>query len=206
MGGAHDRRGKSKLIVSDNIPAVLKTLRGTLYKQIPYAVSRALNDTAKDVQAELVRLLPRYLDRPTPFTEKAFAVRFSNKSHLVATIFIKPIQERYLRRQIEGGHGVTKIKPIDVKLNKYGNVPGLRGGRKVAQLLAKSNTFRAVINGTDGIWQRQKKGPLKLLLVMNAQIKHSPRFPFYKIGEQVAAQNIEANARKAVLNAIRTAR
>ncbi len=43
--------------------------------------------------------LEKVLDRPTPFTRKAYAMRRSTKRRLEARVFIKAIQARYLEAQ-----------------------------------------------------------------------------------------------------------
>lgn len=74
-------------------------------QQIPYALSRALNDTARDViEAERLHMVSVF-DRPTRWTLNAFRVERSSKSNLVATVERKSAVGRrfYLEVQAEGG-------------------------------------------------------------------------------------------------------
>lgn len=192
-------------MATSNIDEVLRKLNGSLKRQIPFAMSKALNDTTFDAKRDLEAGLHRHLDNPTPFTIRAFGVRRSSKTKLTATIFIKDIQAEYLRYAIDGGRRDKNVQPVNIRVNKYGNIPGLRGGRKIAKLLAKPNTFKANINGTIGIWQRNKSG-LKLLATLDSKPVYKKRYPFEDIGIRSFKRHLLPNARKSVINAIRTAR
>lgn len=188
-----------------NTDEVLRQLRGKLERQIPFAVSKALNDTGKQIQQDLAQDLERLLDRPTPFTKRAFGLKRATKTSPRITIFIKDIQAQYLQYAISGGRRDEKVQPVNTRLNKYGNIPGLRGNRKIRALLARPDTFNGRINGTEGIWQRTKSG-LKLLMVFDQTPTYQRRFPFRVLTVRSFKRNIYANTRKAVIQAIRTAR
>jgi len=112
-------------------------------RQVPFALSQALNDTAKDVTEAWGLEVEQKLDRPTPFTKKGTYVRRATKARPVAEVGYKPIQAAYLRKQYEGGTRRPKRRAILVpeaqRLNKYGNMP--KGA--VAKVLARSDTFVA---------------------------------------------------------------
>jgi len=189
-----------------DIKQATRKLRGAQRKQIPFATAKALTDTAWDVAKEEKRQLPMKLDRPTPFTQKAFGVKRATKRSLVATVFIKPIQAAYLGLQIRGGVRKPKSRafpvPVNQRLNKYGNMT--RG--KIAKLLAKPDHFSGTINGVGGIYQRQKKGGVKLIIAWEDQAHYRPRFPFYKIGKGKARAVIARNMKRALDKALRTAK
>lgn len=103
-------------------------------KQVAFAASRAINDAANKVRAEMPSVLERELDRPKPFTTKSSTfIRYSSRDKLEAFVGIKPLQAAYLRPLIEGG--VRKDKPIEQRflgrqfvptenlpVDQYGNV------------------------------------------------------------------------------------
>jgi hypothetical protein len=180
-------------------------------KQAPFAMSLALNATAKTIQKDLTNALPVYFVKPTPFTMKAFGVSNSRKNNLKAVVFVKAIQEKYLKYGIEGGSkspdGKAHLLPATIRLNKYGNIPSKRGGRKVEMLLAKPNVFQGVVRGQAGIWQRSKRGKLKLLLAFNSRpVKYKKRFPFKRIAESTGKREIEKNLKVAMTKALKTMR
>jgi hypothetical protein len=108
-----------------NIREVERGLSDFAKRQLPFAVSLALNDTAADVAKNAEKGLAKRLDRPTPFTRRAFAVLRSSRARLAAAVFAKDAQAAYLRFQEEGGErrpkGRAIVVPVNVRLNKFGN-------------------------------------------------------------------------------------
>jgi len=98
-------------------------------KQVPFAISRALNETANDVRKAIPVKLASVFDRPTPFTTSANAmfIKPATKTRLVASVVFKDRQASYLRYQFEGGIRQPTRKalrlPSAIKLNEYGNLP-----------------------------------------------------------------------------------
>jgi hypothetical protein len=119
-------------------------------KQVPFALSRALNKTAEDMKAEMVREMPSRMDRPTPFTMNALYIRYANKGRLAAEIGYKDKSQagkgnpaaNWMQPQVEGGPRNIKrferalqmrnilprgmyIAPGEAcPLDAYGNIPG----------------------------------------------------------------------------------
>lgn len=190
---------------------VIKAFQDLAQKQMPFAASLALNETAQDAKNAVTKQIEKKLDRPTRFTLNAVGVRRASKRNLKATVFIKDIQAEYLQYAIEGGTRKPKDKalvvPRDIRLNKYGNIPGLRGGKKIAALLNKPNTFMGTIKGQSGIWQRTNKNKrLKLLLAFEDKIEYRKRLDFHKIVAGVAKNRLQRNLKRALEHAVRTAR
>lgn len=180
-------------------------------KQLPFAIAKSLTKTAQDVKAESERQLERKLDRPTPFTRRAFGLRRATKTRQVATVFIKDIQAEYLEYAIEGGTRSPERKanlvPVSIRLNKYGNIPSKAKGRKIRALLAKPNVFQGTVRGVSGIWERTNKNTrLKLLIRFEDTVKYKPRFNFYGLARGVASKRMPRNFNQAMAEAIRTAR
>lgn len=192
--------------VTSDLKHLERRLTNIEKKQLPFATARALTNTAKLVQQDEIKQLEKDIDRPTPFTKRAFYVRSAKKKHLVATVGIKEIQANYLGLQIQGGtqrpKGKALVQPANIRLNKYGNLT--KG--KIKKLLAKTNVFSANINGTAGIWQRDKKGRLKLLIRYKERQQHTKRFQFYETGLKSARRNFFSEFKKSFDAAIKTAR
>ncbi|MFL9926012.1 hypothetical protein PQR62_17175 [Herbaspirillum lusitanum] len=112
--------------VSHNIGEQAKSLKASA-KQIPFAAAKGLTATAKDAQGKLTSALPNQLDRPTPFTMKAFGIEPATKQKLYAKVFVKQDQLKYLGFQIAGGVRTpvrrALVVPKGVRLNQYGNRP-----------------------------------------------------------------------------------
>ena len=60
--------------IKADVDGCLKDLKKVVEKQIPYAISLALNRTAFDCKDEIRKLLPSIFDRPTPWVLNALKV------------------------------------------------------------------------------------------------------------------------------------
>jgi hypothetical protein len=168
---------------------------------MPYAISRALNDAAKEAVKDLNASTSSYFDRPTKFTQRGYTVTgYSNKTNLTATLNLRPLQARYLVPSIKGGirpqrpserkaPGISAWRPgLDAKLNASGNiskahaVKALQGGPGLFRL----NTAQGKLK--PGVYQRMAKGKIKNILSFNALPNISRRWPI----DQVAGKSIGA--------------
>ena len=199
--------------IEHNVKEAVRLMSVKQNKQVPFAASMAINFTADDVAQEVTRQMDRYLDRPTPFTKKAFvnnAGRFkgkrATKRRLEAIIIAGTAQARYLSWAIFGGTrntGANKnlIPSWTANLNKYGNIPGKRKG-----VANKPKHFEAEINGVRGIWQRLSTSELRLVALVNDKATYKPLFPIFKIAKQITRKNFSKNFDKAMKQAMRTAK
>lgn len=176
--------------------------------QLPFAISRALNDTAEDVKQAWEGDILRRLDRPTPFTQRAVFIQRSTKSRLVAVVGIKDTQAEYLRWQVTGGTQSARRRAIPLpagqRRNRYGNAP--RGAIKRA--LSKPNTFSGTVRGVSGIWQRMrsKSRPLKLLFAYEPRTTYSARLNLERPALSTARRVAQGHLARRVAEALATAR
>ena len=192
--------------VKTNIDQVIRTLDQRFRKQIPFATSKALTATAKDVQRALTEEINQVFDRPTPFTQRAIGMTASNKQTLTAKVFIKDIQAAYLKLEVSGGTRLPAkraiVIPVEVARNQYGNMT--RG--KLKQLLARKDVFSGTVRGIPGIWQRNRKGGVKLLIAYTPRAQYKRLYPFYEIAKREVERKLLPNFREAFAYAIATAR
>lgn len=186
---------------------------GKLSNQVPFATSLAMNNTAVDIQTvEKVKIVSD-LDEPTPQVIKSIRVQRSNKRNLNAAVFVLPAISEFLRFNIVGGvrapRGQTEAVPVQIRLNKYGNIPGRRQN-KIAKLLAKPDTFSGVVRGVPGIYQRgrgrMRNKTVKLLLAYESRTTYRPRFPFYRYAQQTLNRVWRRQFNVAISRALRSAR
>ena len=91
-----------------------KAIRWTdqMTKQLPFAISQALNATAFDARQSINASTRQYFDRPNRFTQSAFFVQRSSKRNLEAVVFAEAApgkdRARYLRYGIQGGQRTQK--------------------------------------------------------------------------------------------------
>ena len=191
-----------------------------LQGQMPYAASRALNDSAKKAAESLNASTTQYFDRPTPFTRNAYRVSsFSNKRTLEAVLAPKPIQARYLTPSIVGG--VRPQRPSEVRLGGIAPAwsPGLDARRNASGNMSKAAVVKALQGGGQfftvknqqgklrpGVYQRMKRGAVKSILSFNRLPSIPKRWPV----ERIALASLNASwaplLNKYMEEALRTAK
>ena len=189
--------------------------------QMPYAASRALNDAAKQVAADLNKSTDRYFDRPTRFTQNAYRVSMrSSKANLVAEVRPKPIQERYLLPSIRGG-----IRPQRPSERRLGGIsPAWRPGRdaKLSETtgnMSKAAALKALKGGPDlftlrdkrgklrpGVFQRIKGKGIKSILSFNKLPNIPKRWPIERIARDSLNASWTPLINRYLAEALRTAR
>ena len=201
--------GGFSIDISHNIKDVKKTLTRLQRKQIPFAAAKALTETARDAQRAVTKQIPQKIDRPTRFTMNAIGFNRANKRTLTSEVFVKPIQNKYLKYPIDGGVRTvggtgTGVPTKNKKLNQFGNIPGRKGG-----LVKGKNQFIATIGSISGVWQRfgGKKNPqVKLVVAFEKQVHYKKRLPFYKIAAHTAANQFPKRFHQSIKLALATAR
>lgn len=200
---------------------VKRFLRNVQIKQIPFATARAITLTLNVAQRDVLRQLDKDIDRPTPFTRRAFRVDGAKKDTLTGRLYAQRKQNEYLRWAIFGGVRLPKGQafalrpakpgPKGIRLNRYGNVP--KGQQARAQLAR--GAFSATIGGVAGIWKapgKTKSGKLRkgsrmqLVLAYERQAVYRPRYRFFERGQNSIRVNWPRIFNKSFRDAIRTAR
>lgn len=203
--------GISMLIsVKSDVDKAVRLL-GVMGKQIPFAASLAMNDTITQVQKVEKAAAKRELDNPRPNTIKGIRISRSNKRNLRAAVFVIPAVDSFLRYQVQGGtrspRGRAEAVPVSIKLNRYGNISGRRGG-KLAKLLKRPDTFSGVVKGVAGIWQRgngRNKATLKLLVAYEERVIYKPRYRFYYHAERTVDRVWSRNFIRSIKKSLVTA-
>lgn len=200
------------LRVDSNIKDVERGLSNFARSQVPFATSRAINDTLADVQKNEAAKLPRRLDRPTPFTRKAFAILRSSKARLGGAVFAKDAQAEYLQYaetpQARRPNGESLVVPVGQRLNKYGNMP--RRALDRAQQGGKAFASRRGGHLAPGIYRRaggKRSRKLKLLAAFEPVARYTvKRLRFQDGARKTAAAQIARRFGERLAEAIRTAR
>jgi len=197
-----------QISLHSNLRDVERDLSDAARRQLPFATSLALNATAGEIQKNETRRLDKRLDRPTPFTKKAYAIRRSSKRRLEARVFVKPIQARYLRMQEEGGtrrpKGRAIVLPQKARVNKYGNLP--RGS--VKRQVSKPNVFSGRPKGSGrgpGVYRRQGRKLIKLVSY-TGRASYEPRLGFRQSAAKTAARRFPVHFERSLRKAFSTRR
>ncbi|WP_420406923.1 hypothetical protein [Hoeflea sp.] len=171
--------------VVSNAAAFRKGVR-QVRNDVRFAQAKALTATARELVNVSNRHTVRAFDRPTRFTQNSAGMRWATKQNLKARVFIKSIQAGYL--ELEETGGVRKPKrqflpvPANARRNKFGNM----GRRQLATMLARPDHFIAEINGTVGVWKRERRGGLKLMVTFTPTAKYEKRFNWRRTMERNA--------------------
>lgn len=176
-------------------------------RQVPYATALALSATVRDdLVPEARKLVGERIDRPSPFTQRAWRYAGARKRRLTAVIFAAPIQAGYLSWLEEGGVQLPRkrahVIPVGQRRNQYGNMP--RG--RVQALLARADTFSGTVRGIGGIWQRRRNGTLKLLVRYADTTRYQPLLGFHERMMRAAPAAFERRFSQSLATAISTAR
>jgi hypothetical protein len=206
------RSGVSVLLLHADVSELAERLGHYASRQLPFAMSRALNDTGDAVAKRLNDETLVAFDRPTPFTQRAFAVlKRSDKQTAAVVVGARPIQEEYLRLQVTGGTRIPKGKallvPRRAELNAYGNLPR----SALRRLLARKDVFVArrrdprTRHLEPGLYQRWD-GRLIPLIAFEDQAQYERRFRFEEVAKAEAIARLPDALATRLAEAISTAR
>jgi len=209
-----------------------KAIRWTdaLTKQLPFAISQALNSVGFDARTALKGASRTYFDNPTPFIQNAWRVDKANKRSLMVTVFPEAKREPYLRANITGGRrGIkpfeakyfgeaagglpagSRLVPAVIRRNAQGNVSLAAIKRITAQIqgTGRNSVFIGTPTGGSrppGVYQRGTKGRLVPLFVAVPSATYRPIFPITDIGTKVADRRFGQYLRTSLERALASAR
>ena len=197
-------------------------------RQIPFAARQAATALARQVQQAETAAIPEVFDNPNAFTRRAVASIGATSSNPVARVFVKDKQARYLEpSEVQGlqvlGAGRKILTPVDIRTNASGDIP--KGALSRLIPLGQRSTkgprgyFIGVVNGVNGIWQRQDPKPgakrrrgaalarrLKLLVAFTRPVTVKSDLGFQRRGRELIARNAVQAMSDALKKAMRTAR
>ena len=182
---------------------------GDLYdgmaKQIPFAASRALNDTAFDARREIQNeTLPEALTLRNRFTERSIAVNKAKKTSLVSEA---GSLSWFVARLVTGGttrarrgflHNGRRYLFIPARRTPRGKVPKSRGS--ATPFVIESS------NGTLLLVERRSARRLVTLGFLVDQTTHDAEIPWERDVERVVREQFPRRFAENMEKAIRTAR
>lgn len=116
-----------RLDARDTLAPIIRGVPEIHRRHLPFAIARALTQSAQVAKHEAEEEIRSVFDRPTPFTQRALFVRRAEKTTLAADIHFKDFAPkgvpagRYLAPQIEGTARVTKA--FERRLAAVGAIP-----------------------------------------------------------------------------------
>lgn len=196
--------------------------------QAPFAMAKALTDTAKMAQVAVTEHINTVFDRPTAFTQRAMAFTPANKAELKSSVFVKDVQASYLVTEMEGGvrgfktfeekfttGGSTKVAlpGSGVELNQYGNLSKAKILR-IARDLNTTGKTKRFFSGKpighdrpEGIYARVNYNTkLAPLIVFATDARYEKRFKFSEVAYETIDKTFVANLQAAWEGAVKSMR
>lgn len=192
-----------EIILKDNIKQFTRWLDDVQKKQVPFATSRALNDTAVDGQNSVVAAIPHVFNNRKKWWLKqqptGIKVRFSKKDNLHAAVhtsaYFADIQEKGGTKSPRSSKNLAI--PTNFVPKKYRTSHGAK-----EMLDERSNVFRT----PKGIFRRDRKGATTLLWSFATSAKVPKRFGFFDILEKAVKRRFADNFKKRIDQALASAK
>ena len=218
-----------RLDIKSELPTAIRWT-DTMTKQLPFAISQALNKTAFDMRQAMNGATRQYFKNPVPFTQRAFLVNRSNKRNLTAEVYAERRRARYLRTLITGGDRGQKpvelrylakaeatmprgsvLVPAAINLTAAGNV-SLATLKRIEKQIASKGRNSVFLGRPDGagrppgVYQRTAKGKLRPLMIAVPRARYGKMFPMAEIGQKVIDRRFGDYLRSSLERAVATAR
>lgn len=221
-----------EISVKHDIDRLARWARFIAEDQLPFAAAVALTRTAQDAARELGDVLARYIDKPTPFTQRAWSMLRASKRDLKAVVFAKDAQDKYLRWQVHGGDRAPANKaqklPSQIRLNEFGNIPRgeiarLVAAAKAGKRLTKARASRLGVSSKvdlfygdpgdgmpPGVYKRVVQGERHVLIPMvvfpRRTVHYEPRLPMARVVQGVVQRRFDGHLHDAWRDALASAR
>ena len=196
-------------------------------REIPFVMSHAINRTLIASRKEQQKAMDRQIDGgPTRFTRTGIRYKSSKKRNLQGILYYAA-DRPYMKTIIDGGQVIAKRKklsePVNVRLDKFGNIPSGRGKNKyTARAKGDSKFFLGIPRGRSGerfrgIWKRlgkpgyskrgKARGKIKLMVSWSRGSRSQRKsFNAYKVVQDHAPQYFRRQLAVSLRKAIRTSR
>jgi ribosomal protein L19E len=212
-----------------------RQLTNIAQRQVPFAISQAINAIAAKVVTEETAALTSTFDQPRAFTTKAFTQgssfggQFASKRNPIAVIVAKPIQEAYLApsefdEPQSLGQGKRIRTPVNIRTGTGGNI----SKNEIRKLMAQPDVFIGVVRGINGIWRRPatgkrragargtkgkhrgtvggKRTTLQLLVAFTRPVNVKTDLKYFERAEQIVTKSWNVEFDRAIRRALATAR
>jgi hypothetical protein len=198
-----------KIDVKSNLKQFTKGLNDFKRKQVPFATSRALNNTAFDLRKhQISEVLNKDLSKNTAFYRKLLRVFKSTKTNLEARVFDQ-LGKDYMEK-LTRGYVKTATRGRRVAI-PFGKLYRSRAQRKKAKdLLRNRSNFLIRTKRSGQVFVAKRMGrerfPLDLLLQLKTFANVRKKLFFYEKGEKQVLRTFGKEFIKEFDKALRTAK
>jgi hypothetical protein len=192
-----------------NIPSVLKDI-DRMDRQRPFAISKAINETAKDVQKAEGANLPKKQTIRSDWWKpgRKFGINikpFATKDRLTSTIGTGADWEGLHEKGGTKTPKSSKRLSIPTEAHRGGKEKKMTPAKKPRSILSKFAFFAHMKSGIPGIFRRVGKArlPIKLLFTLSRQARIDPKLGYEEIGEAVITKKLPEHFAEEFRKAIR---
>jgi hypothetical protein len=205
-------RVKMQMSIANNVRSVSRRMGKVQREQLPFAVSKTLNDMAFAARKQIVgKTWPSDVTvRNTRFMSAILRVDKATKRNLTARLFDAKGRD-YLERLTKGGVKTPRGRHLAIpgrdfegrtstgKIRKSHQPRNLLSGNKAYKVKTKSGT-------TMILHRKSKKAPLKVAYILKPRASIRRQFSFYEDAMRVARRTATIRFRKNLRAAVRTRR
>ena len=205
------------LNIRDDIARATRHLTVIERKQIPFALSGAINDTLFDVRKQIVGVTARnaFTVRNKRFLGVAIRVEKAKKTKLNGAVFDRlgraslGLHARGGIKRARGQHVAIPTKAVEAKRTASGKIPKRLTPRTVLSKAGRRAAFKIKFrSGQEAIVRRKgkKATPLEVLYLLERSVRIRKQFRFIEDAEKVAKRVLPGHFRTRLRKALRTAR
>jgi hypothetical protein len=198
--------------IKTNLSMVQKAMASMHKKQVPFAMARALTDTAFEVRDKIVNeTYPRsFTVRNKRFPRAMFRVGPAKKTNLVATVS-DVLGRDYMVTQATGGTKTARGQNIAIPTREIKRlVSGRVSKAKQPRNLLNAKGFKTKLRGGQQVIAenvgRGKNKQRRILYILEPSVFIRKRFPFYEDARGTARSAFRPAFNKRFAQAKRTAR
>ncbi len=174
---------------------------GKVAGKLERTVAKAINSVAKATHEHVTSQLDVRIDKPVPFTRRAYRIAYAAPGALAARVYAQDIQAAYLLKIETGGTtrvepGKPLLMPFAQRTNANGNIP--RGA--ISRALGRPTVFagRPAPGTQPGVWRKPKAkrsaaagrpARSELLVAFLKSRTHKPQLRFAQDAKDAADRN-----------------
>jgi len=145
--------------IESNIAKLTKDVPAFFRKQIPFATSQALNDTARlSATRETRQDMKSELQKVTRFTQSGMRYKRSNKRNLTSQVYMDPLRWKYMRYSVNALTKQPAGKVIAIPTKKGATYRRKYKGNWIGQIIKEGGFWLELRNGTTALFQRRALG------------------------------------------------